>query len=99
MAARALLISGATGKQGGAVVNELLKANAGFEILALTRNAQSDSAKRLLQKSPKIKLVTGDFDSLDEVFRKAKEATNAPIWGVFSVQVSDSVKLNMNRRC
>jgi uncharacterized protein YbjT (DUF2867 family) len=84
---RALLITGATGKQGGSVINALLKANAPFEILALTRNAQSASAQKLLKKSPKIKLVTGDFNALDDVFRKAKEASSAPIWGVFSVTV------------
>jgi uncharacterized protein YbjT (DUF2867 family) len=84
---RALLITGATGKQGGSVINALLKANAPFEILALTRNAQSASAQKLLKKSPKIKLVTGDFKALDDVFRKAKEASSVPIWGVFSVTV------------
>jgi uncharacterized protein YbjT (DUF2867 family) len=89
MASRALLITGATGKQGGSVINALLQANAPFEILAVTRNAQSASAQRLLQKSPKIKLVTGDFNAIDEMFRKAKEASSVPIWGVFSVQVGN----------
>jgi uncharacterized protein YbjT (DUF2867 family) len=88
MASRTLLITGATGKQGGSTINALLKANASFEILALTRNAQSASAQRLLQKSPKIKLVTGDFNAIDDIFVKAKEAASAPLWGVFSVQVS-----------
>jgi uncharacterized protein YbjT (DUF2867 family) len=87
MASRALLITGATGKQGGSVVNALLKANAPFEILALTRNAQSASAQRLAQKSSKIKLVTGDFSNINDIFQQAKTATSAPIWGVFSVQV------------
>lgn len=87
MSARAILVTGATGKQGGSVVNALLRANTNFEILALTRNAQSSSAQRLLQRSPKIKLVTGNLDSIEDVFRKAKEATTSPIWGVFSVQV------------
>lgn len=85
---RAVLITGATGKQGGAVVNALLKADADLEILALTRNAQSASAQRLAQKSSKIKLVTGDMDAAENIFSKAKEITNTPIWGVFSVQVS-----------
>jgi nucleoside-diphosphate-sugar epimerase len=88
MASRALLITGATGKQGGAVINALVKANVPFDILALTRNAQSASAQRLLQKSPKIKLVTGDFSNINEIFQQAKSASSAPIWGVFSVQVS-----------
>jgi nucleoside-diphosphate-sugar epimerase len=87
MASRALLITGATGKQGGAVVNALLKSNTPFEILAVTRNAQSASAQKLLRKSPNVKLVTGDFNAIDDIFRQAKAATSIPIWGVFSVQV------------
>lgn len=84
---KALLITGATGKQGASVIDSLLKANADFEILALTRNTQSPSAQKLLQKSSKIKLLAGNLDSLDEVFQKAKEISTLPIWGVFSVQV------------
>jgi uncharacterized protein YbjT (DUF2867 family) len=91
MATRAILVTGATGKQGGSVVTALLKANAPFEILALTRNAKSASAQKLLQKSPKIKLVTGNFNAIDDIFRQAKAATNAPIWGVFSVQVRNVI--------
>ncbi|RAR14892.1 NAD(P)-binding protein [Stemphylium lycopersici] len=75
MASRAVLITGATGKQGGAVIDALLKANAPYEILALTRDASS-----------RIKLVTGNLDAAESVFKKAKEATKAPVWGVFSVQ-------------
>jgi len=90
MASRTLLITGATGKQGGSVINALLKANAPFEILALTRNAQSASAQKLLKKSSKIKLVTGDFSAVDDIFLQAKKAASAPIWGVFSVQVRNS---------
>lgn len=89
MTCRAILITGATGKQGGSVVNALLKANTPFEILALTRNAKSASAQKLLRKSPKIKLVTGDFSAIDDIFLQAKAATSTPIWGVFSVQVSN----------
>ncbi|KAI1095558.1 NAD(P)-binding protein [Rostrohypoxylon terebratum] len=85
---RALLISGATGKQGGAVVNALLKTNADFEILALTRDSQSASAQRLLKKSPLIKLVTGNLDAPDEIFARAREVTKTPIWGVYSVQTA-----------
>ncbi|KAF2621121.1 NAD(P)-binding protein [Macroventuria anomochaeta] len=83
---KALLITGATGKQGGSVINALLKANADLEILALTRDAQSASAQKLQSRSPKIKLITGDLDAVDDVFQKAKQASKLPIWGVFSVQ-------------
>jgi len=85
---KAVLITGATGKQGGAVVNALLAANADFQILAVSRNTQSASATKLAQKSPKIKLVSGNLDKPDEIFKKAKEVSSVPLWGVFSVQVS-----------
>lgn len=85
---RALLITSATGKQGTATIEALLKANADFEILALTRNAQSPSAQKLQAKSQKIKLITGHLNDVEDVFQKAKQATDLPIWGVFSVQVS-----------
>lgn len=84
---RAVLISGATGKQGGAVLNRLVKQNADFEILAITRNAKSPSAQRLLAKSPKIKLVEGNFADSAGIFKMARSVTDKPIWGVFSVQV------------
>ena len=87
MAARAILITGATGKQGGAVINALLKRKTDFEILALTRNPQSPSAQRLARKHPNIKLLDGNLDAIDDVFRKARETTKLPIWGVFNVQV------------
>ncbi|KAJ4348969.1 hypothetical protein N0V95_005017 [Ascochyta clinopodiicola] len=85
---RAILITSATGKQGTATITALLKADADFEILALTRNAQSASAQKLQAKSPKIKLITGHLDDVDNVFQKVKQATNLPVWGVFSVQVA-----------
>jgi uncharacterized protein YbjT (DUF2867 family) len=85
---RALLITSATGKQGTATIAALLKSRANFEILALTRNAQSASAQKLLAKSPSIKLITGHLDNVEDIFQKAKEATKAPIWGIFSVQVA-----------
>ncbi|KAJ5104452.1 hypothetical protein NUU61_001799 [Penicillium alfredii] len=82
----ATLITGATGKQGGAVINALLRNNAAFEILAVTRNAQSSSAQRLANKSPKIRLVEGNLDEPATLFQNARKTTSAPIWGVFSVQ-------------
>ncbi|KAI1490118.1 hypothetical protein F5X96DRAFT_637736 [Biscogniauxia mediterranea] len=83
---RALLITGATGKQGGSVIKALLDAKADFQILAVTRNASSASAKRLAAKSSNIVLVEGNLDDADGVFENAKKATSQPIWGVFSVQ-------------
>jgi len=88
MTTRKILITGATGKQGSGTIEALLKTNADFEIVALTRNAESTSAQRLTQKSSKIKVITGNLDNLEAVFQKAKETSTLPIWGVFSVQVA-----------
>ncbi|KAK3358483.1 NmrA-like family protein [Lasiosphaeria ovina] len=88
---RALVICGATGKQGGAVIKHLLQQNNAndFEILAVTRNAASASAQRLLSTAPaKIKLLQGDLLSPAALFQTAQQLTKSPIWGVFGVQVA-----------
>lgn len=82
-----LLITGATGKQGSAVINNLIAQDADVEILAVTRNVQSQSARSLADKSPKIKLVEGNLDDPEELFRVAREKSSGPVYGVFSVQV------------
>lgn len=82
-----LLITGATGKQGGSVIDALLAQEADFEILALTRDANSGGAQKLVKKSPKIKIVEGTLDEPDVIFRNAKNVIMQPIWGVFSIQV------------
>lgn len=84
---RALLITGATGKQGGSVVTSLVAAKADFEILAVTRDLQAASSQRLLNKFPKIKLVQGNLDNPKAIFESAKKASKSPIFGVYSVQV------------
>ncbi|EGU79149.1 hypothetical protein FOQG_05658 [Fusarium oxysporum f. sp. raphani 54005] len=83
---RTILISGATGKQGGAVLDRLVKQNADVEILAVSRNPNSPSAQKLLKKSSNIKLVQGDLSDAATIFKNASEVTKQPIWGVFSVQ-------------
>lgn len=86
--ARALLITGATGKQGGAVINALLaRQPSDFLLLAATRNAQSASAKSLAAKSDRIKIVQGDLNATPALIASAKAAAGSvPLWGVFSVQ-------------
>lgn len=81
---RAILVTGATGRQGGAVIKALRGTD--FEILALTRSASSPSAQKLASSSPNIKLIEGDLDDTEAVFKNAKSATSKPIWGVYSVQ-------------
>lgn len=85
---RTVLITGATGKQGGSVIQALLDQNADFEILAVTRDASSKSAQKLENKSSNIKLVQGNLDQAEDIFICAKRVTSRPIWGVFSVQVT-----------
>ncbi|WVQ98674.1 hypothetical protein IAU59_005805 [Kwoniella sp. CBS 9459] len=87
---RSLLITGATGKQGGALIDHLISrpsTTTNFTILALTRDPNSASARRLASKSPAIKLIKGDLDAVPAVFDAAKAASPShSIWGVYSVQ-------------
>lgn len=86
---RNLLITGATGKQGGSVVEAVLsRFSKEFTILAVTRNAQSPSALRLAKKSSAVKLVEGNLDDVPSLFRAAKKVASGPIWGVYSVQAA-----------
>ena len=82
--AKHLLITGATGKQGGAVIAALLasRSAADFVIYAVTRDPSSASATTLASKS-NVKLVKGNLDAPEALFKSA----GVPIWGVFSVQI------------
>ncbi|KAJ5951468.1 NmrA-like family protein [Penicillium vulpinum] len=92
-----ILITGATGKQGGSVVNSLLKKNAPFKILAVTRDINSTSAKKLAQKSSNITLIEGNLQDPAAIFENVKRQTSSPVWGVFSVQSANPKK--DNERC
>ena len=83
-ALKRVLVTGATGKQGGALISALLKnpPTPPFHIVALTRDANSAKAKALA-KSPNVSVIEGNLDDTAAIFRKAKE----PFHGVFSVQV------------
>ena len=82
--AQTILITGATGKQGSAVVNALLALHEpSIEILALTRNPDSPSAKALAGRSSTITLLKGDLDAPEPIFTSA----STPITRVFSVQL------------
>ncbi|KIJ66338.1 hypothetical protein HYDPIDRAFT_109338 [Hydnomerulius pinastri MD-312] len=93
---KTILIVGATGKQGKALVNALcpLDQDASkdqpaeshpFRILALTRNASSPTGQ-LLAKEKHVEVVEGDLDSpesIRKIFEAAKDTGG--IWGVFCV--------------
>ncbi|KAF2084317.1 NAD(P)-binding protein [Saccharata proteae CBS 121410] len=88
---KTLLITGATGKQGGAVVDALLAlpdVEKTFLVLAVTRDASSASAKRLAARSSAVKLVQGNLADVPALFSAAVDSAQGPIWGVYSVQIS-----------
>lgn len=87
MPIRKILVCGATGQQGSAVVNALLACPPPYphEILALTRNPASDAAHILASKSKKITLLAGDLNDCHAIFSSA--GGPGAVYGVFSVQL------------
>lgn len=77
---RRLIITGATGKQGGAVISALAaRASHDFEIYAVTRDKSSRGAQKLAQL-PRVKVIQGDFNNPKAIFQQV-----ASPWGLFSV--------------
>jgi uncharacterized protein YbjT (DUF2867 family) len=72
-----ILVTGATGKQGGAVVNHLLQHN--FQVRALVRNLAAPAAKALADRN--VQVVQGDLDNAESLEQAVTGAD-----GVFSVQ-------------
>lgn len=86
MTTRKILVTGATGKQGGAVVKALLANPPPFEheILALTRKATSAAAQSLASNH-KITVIEGDLGDCTSIFAEAGGVGS--IWGVFLMTV------------
>lgn len=78
MADKTVLVTGATGKQGGATLRHLAK-RGGFKLRAMTRKPDGDAAKALAALG--VELVKGDLDDVASL-----EAALKGAWGVFSVQ-------------
>ena len=72
-----VLVSGATGQQGGAVAGELLKH--GYPVIAMTRNPKSEKARALAKAGAQI--IHGDLDDAGSLEQALKGT-----WGVFAVQ-------------
>jgi len=72
-----ILITGGTGKQGGAVAYELLAA--GRRVRVMTRHPESANAKKLAARGAEV--VKGDLDAPDSL----KQALDGA-WGAFAVQ-------------
>jgi uncharacterized protein YbjT (DUF2867 family) len=78
MADKLILVTGATGKQGGATLRHLAK-RGGFELRALTRKPEGDAARAVAALGAEV--VAGDLDDADSL-----ERALAGAWGVYSVQ-------------
>jgi uncharacterized protein YbjT (DUF2867 family) len=74
---RSVLVTGATGKQGGAVARELLAR--GYRVRAMTRRPKDEKAQALARLGAEI--VQGDLDDPASLPKAVKG-----VWGVFSVQ-------------
>jgi len=72
-----ILVTGATGKQGGAVARELL-AN-GYKVRAITRAPEGEAARALTAQGAEI--VQADLDDPASL-----EQALSGVWGVFAVQ-------------
>lgn len=72
-----ILVSGATGQQGGAVARHLM--DRGFHVRALTRDAGRDAARALADRGAEV--VEGNFDDRESLDRALDDVD-----GAFSVQ-------------
>lgn len=84
MAPQNILVVGATGQQGGAVVKSLLdlpESSSRFHILALTRNARSERAKHLVSAhNGAVSVIEGDSTNPGPIFASQPEGSIASIF-------------------
>ncbi len=67
-----VLVTGATGNQGGAVVEHLLASDAEFEVLGLTRDASGETAESLADRG--VRMVEGNLNDPDSIRPHVAEA-------------------------
>lgn len=81
---KTILVTGATGKQGGAVISSILASTqaSSLKIIGVTRDSNSPGALRLAAL-PGVSVVEGDMSDMPAIFAKT-----GPVWGVYSVQVN-----------
>ncbi|HXT99942.1 MAG TPA: NmrA/HSCARG family protein [Polyangia bacterium] len=75
---KTILITGATGKQGGATIRHLAK-RGGFKLRAMTRKPDGDAAKAVAALGAEV--IAGDLNDAASLERAVAGA-----WGVFAVQ-------------
>ncbi|OAX81980.1 hypothetical protein ACJ72_03671 [Emergomyces africanus] len=75
-------VFGATGNQGGSVVQSLLRNSAAFRVRGITRNPESDKAKELAKAG--VEVVGADGFKKDELVKAFKDS-----WAIFANTNSD----------
>lgn len=105
MSSNNILVVGATGKQGGAVIRaltELPKAEPPIHILALTRNPESESAKALVEAHKGVvELIKGDTTDPKPIFASKPNGsidslflvTNPPMAGGKSTEEEQAIPI------
>jgi uncharacterized protein YbjT (DUF2867 family) len=74
---KTVLVAGATGRQGGAVIRHMLPK--GWKLRALTRNSSSYAAQELARQG--VEVVQGDLEDMASLDRAARG-----VYGIYSVQ-------------
>jgi len=74
---KTVLVTGATGRQGGAVIRHMLPK--GWKLRALTRNSTSHAAQELARQG--VEVVQGDLEDPPSLDRAARG-----VYGIYSVQ-------------
>ncbi|KAK2616509.1 hypothetical protein QQS21_000552 [Conoideocrella luteorostrata] len=91
------LIAGATGRQGGAVVDALLAQPSlkvtSKQVYAVTRQAQGPAAQKLLQKHKGINIIQGDLKNPTAIFEQLDRSI-VPHTGVFLAQAHGPSELS-----
>src|SRR5262245_23967342 len=80
---RVVLITGATGRQGGATLRHLAR-RGGFKLRAMTRKPDGDAAKAVAALGAEV--IAGDLNDAASLERAVTGA-----WGVFAVQTAREV--------
>lgn len=85
---KSLLITGATGKQGGAVIENILASPqaSSFTLFAVTRDINTLRAQKLA-RLPNVSVVQGDMSDPEAIFSQI-----GPVWGVYSVQINSDAE-------
>ncbi|KAH7165321.1 hypothetical protein EDB81DRAFT_778972 [Dactylonectria macrodidyma] len=90
---KTLLVTGATGKQGGALIDSILASpqSSAFSIVAVTRDLTSRKAQKLAT-FPNVTVIQGDLSNVEGIFNKIDS-----VWGVYSVQINSDQEEQQGR--